>query len=403
MTDLLGNRDIQPNPFTPDFGKHPQFHVGRDDLLRSLQEGLGIGPRDNRFTSLLLGPRGSGKTVVLSMVEDIAQNAGWIVLPLDATTAGIEDRLDEFISWAHDRHEPVPEEQYARQTVRTSAKVRLWAAEWQREAATEVLPRWGIRRRLATLAEHAARHDTAVLLTLDEMHSGERSELRRLAADIQHITKREGLPLAFTGAGLSEMNHTLLEDKKMTFFQRCARFDMPPLTSADIMHCLRETVQGAGGVFAGRALNILAEASGTLPYRMQVAGYHAWEIAGAPDHPIDDKAAAMSEQQTDLVMYNRIAIPTWHTLKSPEQTILKVVAALGGSATPEQVAAQANLSAATLARAEQHLVNIGCVVVTVDGAIQIIGLMSAEDVLRITERETRYNSPSTAQKPSSPC
>ncbi len=378
-----------PNLFTPDFGKQPHSYVGRDDLLSSLKAGLGAGPRDNRFTSLLLGPRGSGKTVALNLIEDIAYEAGWIVLPLDASTAGIHDRLDEFISWARERHGSLPGSETSA-TVRSSIGVRLWAVEWQREVAKVVQPKWSLRRQLTTLAEHAAARGSAVLLTLDEMHSGIREELRRLSADMQHMTKREELPLAFVGAGLSEMKHTLLEDKKMTFFQRCTRFDMPPLSPADAMRCLSKTVRDAGGAFEGDALAILAEASGTLPYRMQLAGYHGWLIADAPFSPIDEQAATMAARETGRVVHERIATPTWHSLSATEQAVLQAVAELGGVAAPEQVAARVGETPSVLAKAERHLVDIGCATVQPDGSIEIAGLMSAGNVNQLVSREARF-------------
>ncbi|WP_419837383.1 hypothetical protein [Candidatus Poriferisodalis sp.] len=67
MAGLLANPNVPPpNLFTPDFGQEPHVVVGRDALNGALRAGLGGGPRDNRFTSLLLGPRGSGKTVMLN-------------------------------------------------------------------------------------------------------------------------------------------------------------------------------------------------------------------------------------------------------------------------------------------------------------------------------------------------
>ena len=64
MSNLLGDGDrSSQNLFTPDFGQPPHSYVGRDGMLREIRAGLGAGPRDPRFTSLLLGPRGSGKTV----------------------------------------------------------------------------------------------------------------------------------------------------------------------------------------------------------------------------------------------------------------------------------------------------------------------------------------------------
>ncbi len=381
----------QANPFTPDFGKQPRSPVGHDNLLRILREGLALGPSDPRFTSLLLGPRGSGKTVMLQMVREITKSAGWIVLPLDGTTSNIEARINEMISWAHDSHADMPDEVVDKETVRTSSGIKLWSVGWQREAAMEIRRSWGVRRRLTTLAEHAAERHTAVVLAIDEMHSCERNELRRLAADIQHITKSQELPLALVAAGLSEMHHTLLEDKKMTFFQRCTRFDMPPLSPADAMRCLSVTARDAGGSFEGKALRMLTDASGTLPYRMQLLGHHAWRVAGAPRHPIDEQAAQLAIDETSRVMHKLVALPTWYSLNTAEQTVLRIVENHGGVATRQQIAQQAGLSPSTLIRAEQHLVNTGCVAVADEASIQIAGLMSVDDVRQITELEAQYN------------
>lgn len=45
-----------------------------------------------------------------------------------------------------------------------------------------------MRHHLAGLASHAAALGSGVLLTVDEVHAGEREEIRRLAGDLQHIT-----------------------------------------------------------------------------------------------------------------------------------------------------------------------------------------------------------------------
>ena len=86
VAGLLANPNVPPpNLFTPDFGQEPHVVVGRDALTSSLRAGLGGGPRDNRFTSLLLGPRGSGKTVMLNAMRDAAGESGWIVPPRRVT------------------------------------------------------------------------------------------------------------------------------------------------------------------------------------------------------------------------------------------------------------------------------------------------------------------------------
>lgn len=83
--------------FSPHFGRSPHSLVGRDDLLADLGGGLATGPRDSRYTSVLMGVRGSGKTVLLSEIEERASADGWVVLSLDAGTPGLLDRIAQTI------------------------------------------------------------------------------------------------------------------------------------------------------------------------------------------------------------------------------------------------------------------------------------------------------------------
>ena len=70
----------------PGFGLAPHLLVGRERLIKDIKAGLKAGPRDQRFTSLLTGVRGSGKTVTLETIQDSMEQEGWFVLQIDATT-----------------------------------------------------------------------------------------------------------------------------------------------------------------------------------------------------------------------------------------------------------------------------------------------------------------------------
>lgn len=339
---------------------------------------------------LLLGPRGSGKTVTLNMVENLAYEAGWLVLPLDSSTPNITGRLEESIEWASEEFGTAPNAPHSH-AESTSRGFRLLGAEWHRQVVRSIEPKWGLRRQLTTMAEHAAQQGSAVLLTVDELHSANLNELRRLSSDLQHITKREQRPLAFVGAGLSEMRHTLLEDKKMTFFQRCHSFDMPSLTSSDVMRCLSKTVRDADGEFADGALKSLADASGPLPFRMQLLGFYAWTIADAPMSPIDDNAATLAIGETDADMHRRVHSPTWHSLNDHEQAFLLALNELGGEATPRQIAGRiGNVSPSSIARADAHLVDIGCIVHASGGLVAFGPVMAHDSVARFAEQEAQY-------------
>ena len=59
------------NQFRPSFGMSPLYLAGRDEWIRSFHLGL-FEPNNPIRASLVWGPRGIGKTVLLNEFEDIA-------------------------------------------------------------------------------------------------------------------------------------------------------------------------------------------------------------------------------------------------------------------------------------------------------------------------------------------
>jgi len=63
------------NPFAPTFGATPPVLAGRDDILDDIDDALDTGPTHPDYTTLFVGVRGAGKTVMLNAVEDLARTA----------------------------------------------------------------------------------------------------------------------------------------------------------------------------------------------------------------------------------------------------------------------------------------------------------------------------------------
>ena len=388
----IGFGPPDPNPFSPDFGQRPEHMVGRDRILARIGTGLASGPRAREFTSVLLGPRGAGKTVFLTEMEERAASNGWIVVSLDASTAGIAERVRQGVVHARDTHEGAAGADPDEGRPGRWSGIRLGPISLQRAVLAEVRPEWDMRHLLAKLAEHAQRAGTAVLMTLDEMHSGDRDELRRLSADLQHITKRSGLPLAVIAAGLSELKLTLLMDKKMTFFRRCARLDMPDLTVADAVQGLRLPVLDAGATFDQDALRFAARACGPLPYTMQLVGYNAWKIAGAPDRPIDMSAAQEACLLASEQVIEDLIEPAWYDLSDSSRAFLTAVSELGPHAGHQRLAATLTAPPQSLADTERRLRACGYIADTTDGALRLTGLMPGDAVRRLSDEVRRYRS-----------
>ncbi len=378
------------NPFSPDFGQKPEYLVGRSRILGQIGAALSAGPRARGFTTLLLGSRGSGKTVLLTEMEDRAVSNGWIVISLDAATAGIEERVRQGIVHARDHYETISDADPDIGRPGRWSGISIGPLALQREVLAEVRPEWDMRHLLSKLAQHAQRAGTCILMTLDEVHSGDREELRRFCADLQHITKRARLPLAFLAAGLSEMKHTLLMDKKMTFFRRCARLDMPDLTEADLLAGLRLPVTSMGGVFEEEALRFAASACGPLPYSMQLVGYNAWSIAGAPERPIDRWTVQESARIAEAQVLEDLIKPAWHDLSESSQSFLVAVSDLGPNATHRELASHLPASPQALAAIEERLKASRYIRETTEGRLQLTDLMPDRAVQELSAAVRRY-------------
>ncbi len=317
--------------------------VGRDDLLADLGSGLATGPRDIRYTGVLMGVRGSGKTVAVTEIEDRAASDGWLILSLDASTSGLLGRIQDEIDALPDRYPELDLGKLGnpRAVARTKA-VDLGPFKGG-VSETESRPdgrSMGLRRQLAYLAEQAHRQDTSVLLTVDELHAVDGDEGRRLSNDLQHITRRGELPLAFLGAGLLEMKYTVMQDKKMTFFRRCEQYDMPPLSKADVAKGLLHPIRDSGGDITESALRLAVESVGTSPFKLQLVGHMAWNIANAPEKTIDSAVAGEAVRLAQEKFDERISEPAFYDLSESEQRYLTGLVEIGGEGKIADVARQ---------------------------------------------------------------
>ena len=401
----------EANPFSPGFGRTPYSLVGRDDLLADLGGGLAAGPRDPRYASLLMGVRGSGKTVVLNELEDRAARQGWVILSADGSSKGLPGRIANAIAAARGDSPalgPTAESQQGLRLQSLGLRLGVLSATWHASGSPQPRPHASMGEALASLARAAAEAGTSVLLTVDELHAVDREEARRLSGDIQHIAGRAGLPLAFVGAGLLEMRYTLLADTKITFMQRCERYEMHPLNEADAAVGLRIPIGDAGGDITSEALRtasgIVGE-SGHGPYRLQVLGHTLWRMAGAPERPIDAPAVEQSRPVVEAAVARSICAPAWHELSDSAQSYLAAVAAAGHTPPSDlarSVAERAGLSARQAANIRRRLVLAGYLAQGPDGAAGLTDLVPAGVIRQEAPEEFgHYAAGSTRRVPAS--
>lgn len=262
---------VAPNPFKPTAGAEPPVLIGRDraieDFRDAIDEGVGARARLMRIT----GPRGSGKTVLLTELGDIARAKGWSVVDV---TAG--EGLTGRIIRALER-----EKKTALSLDAGVGPIKVHA-DFPGEGGDGSL-----RDALTRASSAATKRGSGLLVTIDEVQDAEEAEMREIAASIQHlIRERQNIALIFAGITTGVMD--LLNGKALTFLRRAKSEDLGPLRLDEVSIALRHTIEQAEMTVDGRALELMTVQTAGYAYLIQLVGFHVWNAArrreGAEGH-----------------------------------------------------------------------------------------------------------------------
>lgn len=258
------------NPFTPSFGKIPAILAGRQPLINDLEQALLSSGGDPNLCSLLSGPRGVGKTVLLSYLANQAGSWGWIAANVTARPGMLEDVIERAAEAAD---EFVERDRKARMT--SFAVGSLFGATWEYRDPSS--GNW--RTRINKLLDALAEHDIGLLITIDEIDP-KLDELADFSATYQHFV-REDRKVALFMAGLPANVSALLSDRTVSFLRRAAQHQIGRIDDHDVRDALRETIRSSGKEVDEQALDTLVKATDGFAYMMQLVGFRTWAAAEA--------------------------------------------------------------------------------------------------------------------------
>ena len=269
-TNDLGGHSMAQNPFTPTFGKSPAVLAGRDQLIQEMELALEAGDGDPNLCSLFSGPRGVGKTVLLSYLASRAEAFGWVSVNVTARPGMLEDIIERATEAAD---EFVERSTSPRLTAFTVSG--LFGATWQyRDPSTG---NW--RTRMNKLLNTLAEHEIGLLITIDELDPG-LEELVDFAATYQHFV-REDRRVALFMAGLPINVSTLLSNRSVSFLRRAAQHPLGRIDDYDVREAFRVTIADAGKRIDEDALDLAVAATDGFAYMMQLVGFRTWNVSGS--------------------------------------------------------------------------------------------------------------------------
>ena len=254
-------RNASANPFKPTAGAEPPVLAGRKKVIDDFTDGLTEGPGAPGRLMRISGPRGSGKTVLLTELGDIAKAKGWVVVD-ETAGKGLVDRITERL---------------ARQLPEANASMDIDLGFVKAHAG--VSSGTGGADIRTVLDEAAGRiGKKGVLVTVDEVQDADKGEMAAISQAVQHLI-REKKDVAFVFAGLTMGVADFINGEAMTFLRRAKAEQLKSIPDDDVAAAFEKTFGDSGMPIAGNALSAAVAATGGYAYMVQLVGYNVWKVA----------------------------------------------------------------------------------------------------------------------------
>ena len=306
--------------------------AGRDHILDDVDAALSAGPSHPDYTMFLIGNHGTGKTAVLNALEERARKRNWMTITTNASNPGLLNRIEAAAVMLF--------RERGGRFRRTAGRIRerlnrVWVLGFQ----PPPLPQ-GLRNVLMVLGDALGERGLGVLITIDELQSGERHELRRFASVLQHVTRRESRPIAFVGAALPRIEDTLLADDAVTFLQRAARQEIDRLDETATRTAIAQPIRDWNGSIDSQGLEVAIQATSGYPFMIQLVGYHSWRAATDPRAGITlaDVTAGIARAQNQIG--NLVLAPAWKDLSPMDRRFLEAMSLDESESTLGDIAAR---------------------------------------------------------------
>jgi hypothetical protein len=336
------------NPFTPAFGSIPRYMAGRGEIIDDVLKGLGNGPGDPNRATILVGPRGSGKTVLLSSISLAASENGWVT----ASVTAEDDMLESILEQA---------KRNAAHLLPVKARKRITGIQAfgfgvSLETIPATAPSW--RMRMSDLLDVLAGNGTGLLISVDEADV-KFPDMVTLISVFQHFAG-ERREVALLMAGLPGKVLQMFQHDSISFVRRAFQHDLGTIGMQEVKLAIKKTVESSGRSISQDALEAAADYTGGFPFLIQLIGYYAWQQTDGKKkiatHDIEN-ALLVSEEKMDRMILDS-------TIKEISKGDLEFLLAMlpdEGESSIAEIRSRLNISSASVAQYRLRLIRLGII------------------------------------------
>jgi hypothetical protein len=316
--------------------------VGRSKLLRTTKAALSrIKAGRSARSVLIVGLRGTGKTVLLNEIEAQARHFGFMTMPMEAR----EDKPLPLLLLPHLRRVFLELGRDAEHSEPVRSGLRIFRSfleglknkysDLDLSFAGEATPgaadsgdlEADLTAVLVGLGIAAADRRTAVAILIDELQFVKEAELAALITAVHKITQM-ALPVIVAGAGLPQLIANTLGAR--SYVEGLFTFpEVGALGASDAKRALQEPAIAEGARFSEETLDEILRVTHGYPYFIQAWGHHAWNMAKKSPIGVDViervHRAATSALDKSFFRYR------FERLNSNEKVYLAALAKLGSN------------------------------------------------------------------------
>ncbi len=361
--------DELANPYSPGAGAFPAALVGRDQMID--QFGVTLRRTLNRRHSkncMLLGLRGTGKTVLLNRFMELARQEGaHTVFVVPSDSGNFRRLLAVQLRSVLLRMDTGP---VRRAVSRALGALRSFTLHLPDGSAVSVdveaelgLADSGVLSEdltdlLVAAGEAAAESDSGIVLVLDEAQYLSGEELGAAIGAV-HRTTQLDLPVILVGAGLPQLRGLVGEAR--TYAERMFNFpNVGTLNDSEVRDALAIPAGAQGASFEPAAIELIIDESAGYPYFVQEWGYHAWNAAPGDLITLNDVKAAKCSVTEAL---DRDFFPVrFDRLAPKERDYLRAMAELGpGPHRSDDIAAELGVKVQSVESRRLELIDKGMI------------------------------------------
>lgn len=313
MIRILREIKMDPyhNPFAPGAGSRPPELAGRDPILEAARIACGRSLNGRSARSLmLLGLRGTGKTVLLNEIGRIAQAEGLLVSKVESPERESLARLiyPEMRKVMRSLSSVEAAKQF---TTRGLRGLRSFASIFKIDIAgvevgVEPEPgfadsgdlQYDLPDLFNAIGQAAQAAGKGWILLIDEVQYLSEADLSALIVSI-HRMSQDGLPVLLVGAGLPQVARLAGEAK--SYAERLFLYPtVDALDQQSAIQAVQKPIVDEGALIEASALDMIVNQTRGYPFFLQEWASTAWNHAEGPEITIDDVNLSYTETLASL-------------------------------------------------------------------------------------------------------